>query len=70
MFDRLKLHDFFGVRYYRYQDPIALHEIPLVQVELTGPACNPLGLLQFPSTASSGRKLILVIFGGSYSFFP
>jgi hypothetical protein len=57
-----------GFSHCRYQDPIALHDTA-VQVEATGPACNPFGLLQFPSTASSGRKLILVIFGASYCFF-
>jgi hypothetical protein len=37
-----------------------------VQLALTGPA-EP-GILQCPSTASSGRKLTRMILGGSYVF--
>jgi hypothetical protein len=40
-----------------------MHDPTDEQVELTGPAGPPDGFLQFPSTASSGRKLIIVTFG-------
>jgi hypothetical protein len=41
--------------------PIAVHDPP------TGPADEL--FLQAPSTASSGRKLMTEILGGSYAFF-
>jgi hypothetical protein len=44
-----------------------MHGEPIVvQDPLTGPADDE--VLQFPSTASSGRRLILTTFGASYGF--
>jgi hypothetical protein len=44
------------------QDPIVL-QCNVEQLDATGPAELP--ILQFPSTASSGRRLIAITFGGS-----
>jgi hypothetical protein len=49
------------------QDPIELHRTKGEQLAPTGPAELP--ILQFPRTASSGRRLIASTFGGSYGLF-
>ena len=42
-------------------------QLRLVHEPLPGPV--EAEILQFPRTASSGRRLMVTIFGGSYSFF-
>ena len=60
----------FGVSHSRRQDPMRGYnsQSRCVQVGLTGHRARS-QLLQFPSTASSGRKLIIVIFGARIAFF-
>ena len=49
----------------RSYDPIVM-QFRAAQVEVTGPA--EVVILQCPSTASSGRRLIVTSRGGSYPF--
>ncbi len=51
-----------------YQDPGTIHWPTAVHDPPTGPADDT--FLQAPSTASSGRKLMTEIRGGSYACFP